>query len=324
MKNSLITLSILGSLLAASSASATVASIPALPPQVIISNITGTTATLSKYGVTKHIAPKSGFHFEYIEAHKACPAIYPPLPGCSPAKTKENVSPVTIDGLVPGKTYSVALVTKEQVVCVKAPCDPIESRSESVEFTTTSKTSAGVLALDIKNISSTGATVSLNESTLSGLSADDKKRIYFTYQEANIACKKDCSVATSKGVTATIIGLKSNTAYKVRAVKDSSIQCIAAPCPTNFTYGDEFTFTTLSATGTNPVIITQTLRMGSSGKEVKTLQNFLITKGFMSGKVTGYFGVSTLKSLKAFQKSAGLPPTGNTGPKTREAINNAK
>lgn len=238
-----------------------------------------------------------------------------------PKKIRDNTPPVTIKGLIPGKTYTVALVTDDYVECIKAPCDPVSTRIAEAEFTTIKKTAAIVLALDITDVASTTETVSLNELTRSGLSVNEAARIHFTYKEANIICKKDCAMATNKGLTASLANLKPGTTYKVRAVKDSSVQCITAPCLTNFVYGDEFTFTTL---GTPSAYITRLLHIGSTGSEVTSLQTFLAAKGFMTATPTGYFGLATMKALKASQKSVDLPPTGSTGPRTRVAINNAK
>lgn len=71
-------------------------------------------------------------------------------------------------------------------------------------------------------------------------------------------------------------------------------------------------------------VITQNISVGTSGQNVVALQNFLESKGFFTlpaGTTKGYFGNLTKLALIAFQKSAGLPPTGWCGPMTRAAIN---
>lgn len=70
--------------------------------------------------------------------------------------------------------------------------------------------------------------------------------------------------------------------------------------------------------------ITQNLQIGASGQSVVNLQAFLEAKGFltMPAEATkGHFGNLTKQALIAFQRSAGLPPTGYCGPMTRTAIN---
>ncbi len=73
----------------------------------------------------------------------------------------------------------------------------------------------------------------------------------------------------------------------------------------------------------------RTLSVGSTGADVKALQVYLNTHGFMvtksgagsSGKETTRFGGATKAALKAWQKSVGITPAnGLFGPKTRAYI----
>lgn len=59
--------------------------------------------------------------------------------------------------------------------------------------------------------------------------------------------------------------------------------------------------------------------VGQDG-DVNTLQDFLISGGFMQGDSTGYFGAGTLRAVKMFQQRQGLSPTGYVGQLTREKI----
>lgn len=59
---------------------------------------------------------------------------------------------------------------------------------------------------------------------------------------------------------------------------------------------------------------------GAESKDVLSLQNFLSVKGFLKTEPNGYFGPVTFSALKAYQKSVGLSPVGNTGPATRSAM----
>lgn len=67
--------------------------------------------------------------------------------------------------------------------------------------------------------------------------------------------------------------------------------------------------------------ITINLGIGSSGGQVLVLQNKLLTLGYFSGEVTGYFGVITRAAVVAFQQAKGISMTGYVGPLTRAALN---
>jgi len=72
------------------------------------------------------------------------------------------------------------------------------------------------------------------------------------------------------------------------------------------------------------------LALGSRGKDVTALQNFLKSQGadiYPEGLVTGYYGVLTTAAVGRFQLQNGVvtsasdPGYGYTGPKTRAKIN---
>lgn len=69
---------------------------------------------------------------------------------------------------------------------------------------------------------------------------------------------------------------------------------------------------------------TQVLRLGSrdanTNDEVTILQDFLISKGVLSGQTTGYYGRLTVQAVRAYQKSVGVSPTGNVGALTKSII----
>jgi peptidoglycan hydrolase-like protein with peptidoglycan-binding domain len=56
------------------------------------------------------------------------------------------------------------------------------------------------------------------------------------------------------------------------------------------------------------------LKYGSSGSAVITLQSFLQTEGFLTGKADGKFGPGTKKAVIAFQAANGLTADGSFGP----------
>jgi peptidoglycan hydrolase-like protein with peptidoglycan-binding domain len=60
-----------------------------------------------------------------------------------------------------------------------------------------------------------------------------------------------------------------------------------------------------------------------SSPEVKRLQGFLISKGYLgAGLDTGNYLSKTVQAVKAYQQAKGITPVnGRFGPKTREAMN---
>ena len=61
----------------------------------------------------------------------------------------------------------------------------------------------------------------------------------------------------------------------------------------------------------------QTLRLGSTGADVKALQRKLVDKGFNPGAIDGKFGNGTQAAVMAYQRSEGLLADGVVGPRTR-------
>lgn len=62
------------------------------------------------------------------------------------------------------------------------------------------------------------------------------------------------------------------------------------------------------------------LKEGSSGQEVKKLQERLKELGFNPGEIDGNFDLSTEAAVIAFQKSEGLLADGVAGPRTQKAL----
>jgi hypothetical protein len=63
------------------------------------------------------------------------------------------------------------------------------------------------------------------------------------------------------------------------------------------------------------------LKYGQKNDSVAELQDFLADKGLLTSSPTGFFGLLTLKAVKAYQVSQNLPVTGFVGPMTRAIIN---
>lgn len=62
------------------------------------------------------------------------------------------------------------------------------------------------------------------------------------------------------------------------------------------------------------------LKQGSSGSEVKALQNKLIEKGYLNDKADGIYGSKTKAAVVKFQKDNGLTADGIVGEKTAKAL----
>ena len=65
------------------------------------------------------------------------------------------------------------------------------------------------------------------------------------------------------------------------------------------------------------------LTQGSSGTPVKRLQLALASVGHFPGPADGVFGLSTVRALEAFQRSAGLTADGVYGARTKTALAHA-
>ena len=78
---------------------------------------------------------------------------------------------------------------------------------------------------------------------------------------------------------------------------------------------------TVPTTGT----FTRVLYIGLRRADVKLLQEYLITKGYLApGNNTGFFGKLTETAVKSYQRINGLEQVGSVGPKTRELLNAGK
>ncbi len=62
------------------------------------------------------------------------------------------------------------------------------------------------------------------------------------------------------------------------------------------------------------------LKLGSSGEEVKSVQTKLKRWGYYSGSIDGVYGEETKKAVIAFQKKNGLTADGVVGDATRKAL----
>ncbi|MFB4163830.1 peptidoglycan-binding protein [Alteribacillus sp. JSM 102045] len=76
-----------------------------------------------------------------------------------------------------------------------------------------------------------------------------------------------------------------------------------------------------SASASNQVEFSRTLRQGARGNDVRQLQQTLKSKGHHNGSIDGIFGPVTASSVRSFQRSAGIGVDGIAGPQTFTALN---
>lgn len=178
----------------------------------------------------------------------------------------------------------------------------------------------------VSNIEATSVGVSLSKGVLNDLTEEEKQSIYFEVSETHLVCimiyptPASClpKKTTLGMLDATISSLKPNTTYTVVYKRDNTIRCIKAPCPVNSfeSLSTEFTTKALLVSTT----LTENLRIGSRGDQVVLLQSALIKEGYLKYRVTGYFGVMTLRAVKDFQRDHFITPTGFVGVLTRGAL----
>jgi len=71
---------------------------------------------------------------------------------------------------------------------------------------------------------------------------------------------------------------------------------------------------------TAPEASTAISQYGSSGAEVKAIQQALKDRGLFNTNVDGYYGEQTQAAVKRFQKQQGISQTGVAGPQTLKAL----
>lgn len=76
-------------------------------------------------------------------------------------------------------------------------------------------------------------------------------------------------------------------------------------------------------TSTSAGVVGTSLKVGSTGSAVSTLQSRLKKLGYYSGSVDGDFGTSTEEAVKAFQKKNGLTADGKAGSETLAKLNSS-
>lgn len=124
--------------------------------------------------------------------------------------------------------------------------------------------------------------------------------------------------STERGMVGTVTRARFNTLLAAGAAASQS---------TGST-GSTISTTTPKTTTTPKVALTKNLYRGLKDVEVKKLQTFLITLGYLSGTPTGYFGPHTQKAVQSYQCAtmklcSGTPSSngyGIVGPQTRKVM----
>ncbi len=78
--------------------------------------------------------------------------------------------------------------------------------------------------------------------------------------------------------------------------------------------------TTSSSSSATATPASTTLKKGSTGSDVRTMQKRLKELGYLSGSADGDFGTATEEAVKAFQKANGLTVDGKAGTKTLQKL----
>ena len=76
----------------------------------------------------------------------------------------------------------------------------------------------------------------------------------------------------------------------------------------------------LRYTAGSSTIINKTLKLGATNEEVKKLQLFLASQGYLNADPTGKYGAKTKEAVIKFQKAKGLKADGSVGPVTIKSI----
>lgn len=79
--------------------------------------------------------------------------------------------------------------------------------------------------------------------------------------------------------------------------------------------------TSASSSSSSTINFSQTLRQGSRGSNVRTLQTALNNNGANAGSADGVFGPQTASAVRSFQRNAGISVDGIAGPQTYRALN---
>lgn len=84
--------------------------------------------------------------------------------------------------------------------------------------------------------------------------------------------------------------------------------------------GVNLTLSSYNNSSNNAIVYALTLKQGSRGEQVKTMQTKLKRWGYYTGKVDGIFGAKTKEAVRLFQRKNKLTVDGIVGAKTLKAL----
>lgn len=113
-------------------------------------------------------------------------------------------------------------------------------------------------------------------------------------------------------------GVFSSSKKKPTAAPPTTTELTTTTKPTTPTTTPTTPTTTPSTTV--PPLPTGLLKQGTSGADVKAVQQALQAVGQAPGKIDGVFGGQTAQALASFQQSVGLPADGVYGPQTKAEL----
>lgn len=128
--------------------------------------------------------------------------------------------------------------------------------------------------------------------------------------------------------TAPLSPLSCGTTYHFRAIATNAAGTV---------YGNDMTFSTPSCNTKSPdnttqmsslktpLSISKSLHFGQTDIEIKTLQQYLVTNGYLLASPTGYYGILTQSAVRKLQADLGIDSDGsNVGIRTRTQLSSIK
>ena len=214
-------------------------------------------------------------------------------------KSFQTNNGLTSDGVAGTTTYQ-KLYSSEAVPYATATPKPTATPTPAPTASTWTTLRPGMSGDKVKQLQENLIQLGYLSGKPDGKYGDDTTAAVKAFQKAN--------KLTADGVagTATQKALYSGTGVAAPTAKPT-----ATPKPT-------------ASTNTSDLSkVTETLKQGSKGTAVTSLQSRLIELGFLSGKADGVFGSQTAEAVKAFQKANKLTADGVAGSKTISKLLNS-
>ena len=241
-------------------------------------------------------------------------------------KRFQKANGLTADGKAGKATYTILFSSRAKMAAEAEPTATPEATEEpevpptpGVDPTPTpTPTSVTITWTTLRNGSSGTAVSQLQEALISlgymsgkpdGKFGDATEAAVKAFQKNNgLTADGAAGEATQK----TLYGGKAKAAkVKATAAPTATPKTTATPKPT------------ATAKTTDNTAVSGTYRQGDTGSGVKTLQQKLIQKGYLSGSADGIFGRVTEKAVIAFQKANNLKADGIAGSQTLATLNSS-